>query len=161
MPVDFLTEDQQRRYGRYAGEPTPAQLERYFHLDDKDRDLVGRCRSGHTRLGFAAQLGTVRFLGTFLANPAEVPPGVVACLIRQLGITKTEGLTGYATSEKRWDHAAEIRRTYGYREFHRGSEAVALSRWLSNRAWISAERPSVLFDLPRIDWSSARYFCPG
>jgi TnpA family transposase len=161
MPVDFLTEDQQRRYGRYAGEPTPAQLERYFHLDDKDRGLIARCRSEHTRLGFAAQLGTVRFLGTFLANPAEVPPGVVVCIARQLGITETEGLKRYATSEKRWDHAAEIRRTYGYRDFHQGSEAAALTRWLANRAWVSAERPSVLFDLATARLVERKVLLPG
>lgn len=128
MPVDFLTEEQQRRYGRYADEPTPAQVGRYFHLDDKDRGFIGRCRSDHTRLGFAVQLATVRFLGTFLTNPAEVPPGVVAHLARQLGIAETEGLSRYATGEKRWDHAAEIRRNYGYRDFHQGSEAAALAR---------------------------------
>jgi TnpA family transposase len=161
MPVDFLSEEQQRRYGRYAGEPTPAQLERYFHLDEKDHDLIARCRSDHTRLGFAVQLATVRFLGTFLPNPAEVPPGVVAYLARQLGITETEGLRRYATGEKRWDHAAEIRRHYGYRDFHDGTEAVALTRWLANRAWISAERPGVLFDLATARLIDRKVLLPG
>jgi hypothetical protein len=161
MPVDFLTEEQQRRYGHYAGEPTSAQLERYFHLDDKDRGLIGRCRSDHTRLGFAVQLGTVRFLGTFLANPAEVPPGVVAHIARQLGITETEGLRRYATGDKRWDHATEICRHYGYRDFHRGSGPAALSRWLANRAWISAERPSILFDLATARLVERKVLLPG
>jgi Domain of unknown function (DUF4158) len=110
MPVDFLTGEQQRRYGRYAGEPSPTQLERYFHLDDTDRGHIARCRHDHTRLGFAVQLGTVRFLGAFLANPAEVPRGVVAYLARQLGVAATGGLKRHAAGEMRRDHAAEIRR---------------------------------------------------
>src|SRR5512142_1620595 len=161
MPVDFLTGEQQRRYGRYAGEPSPAQLGRYFHLDDADRGLINRHRGDHNRLGFAVQLGTVRFLGTFLTNPAEVPPGIVAHLGRQLGITDTAGLQCYAAGEKRWDHAAEIRRHYGYREFHQGAEPSALGRWLANRAWVSAERPSVLFDLATARLIERKVLLPG
>src|SRR5918911_3155723 len=145
MSVEFLSAEQEQSYGRYAGEPSPQQLARYFHLDDADRAVLRRRRGAANKLGFGLQLGTVRFLGTFLADPTDVPAGAVAYVAAQLGLRGVADLAAYAARPgTAWEHAAEIKRVYGYREFTEPAEYFGLVRWLYPRAWLSNQRPSVL-----------------
>ena len=146
MPVSFLTEQQRNRYGRFAGELSPEQLTRYFHLDDRDRRLVNSHRGDHSRLGFAIQLCTARFLGTFLEDLSDVPAGVINCLARQLQIEQLSCFFHYRDSETRWDHAAEIRRHCGFRDFGDPGAQFRLNRWLYALCWTGTDRPGVLFD---------------
>jgi hypothetical protein len=71
----------------------------------------------------------------------------VAHLGCQLQVADTTRLARYldrpATHR---EHAGEIRQQYGYRDFADQSEHFRLVRWLYARAWLSAERPSLLFD---------------
>src|SRR3954467_15189927 len=115
MPVRFLTAEQEHRYGRFAGSPSIEQFARYFHLDGADREFVNAHRQELLRLGCAVQLGTVRFMGTFLSDPTDVPEDVVAVMARQLGIADPSGFPLYRKGRARWLHAAEIRKRYGMR----------------------------------------------
>lgn len=147
MPVDFLTFDQKQNYGCYAAGPNDVQLARYFHLDERDLAFINQRRGKHNRLGIAPQLTTARFLGTFLTDLTQVLPGVQHFVAVQLNIRRPEVLSRYAERDTTLrEHTALIKEYYGYHEFGDFPWSFRLKRLLCTRAWLSNERPGLMFD---------------
>ncbi|MBX4271809.1 DUF4158 domain-containing protein [Clostridium estertheticum] len=160
MPVEFLTKEQRNRYGNFIDEPTNEQLAVYFLLDDTDKKTAQRHRGDYNRIGFGIQLGTVRFLGTFLPNPLKIPANIIHYISQQLELSENN-LEKYSYSESRWDHAREIRQAYGYHDFMMQPHHFRLVRWLYNHFWIAPERPSVIFDLTMSRLIEQKILLPG
>ena len=147
MPVEFLPAAVRSQFGHFVEAPSPMQLAHHFHLDGADRERLAQYRSDHNRLGYALQLGTVRFLGTFATDLAEVPDSVVWYVSDQLEIADPVAcLRLYANVDTQRRHARDIREAYGYHQFHEQPYHFTLTRWLLARAWLGGERPIVLFD---------------
>ena len=103
VPIEFLSDEEAAR--RHA-----LELEKLFFLDDADKEEVAKQRGDHNRLGFALQLATVRYLGTFLADPLDVPREVVDYLSQQLEVTDPSCVKRYTRRAKtRLEHTWEIR----------------------------------------------------
>jgi TnpA family transposase len=162
MTVDFLTAEQKAQYGQFFGEPTEVQLARYFHLDEADLAFISNRRGDQNRLGFALQLTSVRFLGTFLSDLTVVPANVQAFVARQCLIGEVGVLADYAHRDTtKREHTALIRKHYGYCEFGDPPWAFRLSRWLYIRAWVSLERPSLMFDFATAWLIGHKVILPG
>jgi TnpA family transposase len=154
MPVEFLTDDEAAAYGRFVAAPSQADLERVFFLDDEDRKLVDLRRGEHMKAGFALQLVTVRWLGTFLEDPLDVPGEVLDFVAGQLGLADPSVVKQYAGRVKtKSDHQQEIRRKDGLRDFA-GAEAE-LAEWVAARAWTSGDGPKAIF-LDAMTWLRER-----
>jgi len=161
MPLIFFTTEQVESYGRFTGEPDELQLARYFHLDEANKEFIGKSRGDHNRLGIALQIGCVSFLGTFLTDMNHIPSGVRHFTARQLGICDITVLAEYGQRENtRREHAALIRQHYQYREFA-WPWTFRLTRLLYIRSWISNERPGLLFDLATGWLMQHRIILPG
>jgi TnpA family transposase len=162
MATRLLSDEQRQRYGRYAGEPSEEQLARHFHLDAADREVIALLRGAHNRIGFAAQLGTVRFLGVFLDDLGQVPRGVIADIAQQLGEASDVDLASYGDGRQRWRHVAVIRERYGFRDFAEdGAARFRLARWLYTLAWTGDDRPSLLFDRATSWLAANKILLPG
>ena len=161
MSYEFLTDDHLSRYGRYLGDPSPEQLAEQFYLRPADLDLVAERRHPHTKLGCAAQLVTLRFLGTFLFDPCDVPKIVLHSLAAQLGLPDVSVIRQYP--ERRFtpfEHQRLIRAHLGYKDFD-GLERLHLTRFLYARLLLGDERPIVLFDLCTARLAGRQVILPG
>jgi hypothetical protein len=148
-------------YGQFTRELSPDELAGCFCFSDDDQRTVARRRGDANRLGFAVQLGTVRHLGRFLENPAAVPAQVAAWTAREIGVSPSTELAGYAEGEWRWSHQAEIRRLYGYQPFSSAGVEPELVEWLRARAWVTAESSRVLFARASELLMGRRFSCQG
>lgn len=55
MSVENLSEEQVARYGRFAEDPSPLELEEFFRLDGTALELTRIKRRGYNRLGWAGR----------------------------------------------------------------------------------------------------------
>jgi hypothetical protein len=162
MAVDFLTTEQKSQYGQFLGCPTDIELALYFCLDDVDRALIDTRRGHQNKLGFALQLLSVRFLGGFPANLTLIPSNVQVFVAQQLLINDVTVLANYSKRETTdREHTALIRKHYGYEEFNNTYWGFRLSRLLYSRAWLSDERPILLFDFATAWLIQHKVLLPG
>jgi hypothetical protein len=161
VPVAVAEAAERSAYGRFPEHIERDWLGRWCHLSEADVSLVRRRADAVTRLGFAAQLVTVRATGTFLADPSALPAPIVASLARQLDIAEPGVLVGYGKLAVRWKHTAEIRRRYGYRDFAAQPGHFSLLIWLYRQAWADDLGPTALFRAAHRKMLAERVVLPG
>jgi hypothetical protein len=68
-------------------------------------------------------------------------------LAGQLGIADASSVKRYAERQStQWEHAAEIRQAYGYRDFTDDGPQQEIRAFIAARAWTRTEGPRALFD---------------
>nr|WSU78882.1 DUF4158 domain-containing protein [Streptomyces anulatus] len=134
--MEFLTDEQAASYGAFKEIPTRPELERFFFLDDADRDLIALRRADSHRLGLALQICTVRYVGRFLEDPLDVPWEVVDYLAGQLGIEDASCVKRYTERKPTaCEHSWETRRRYEYGEYEDPAWGRRFRTFLHGRAW--------------------------
>ena len=77
MPVRFLTDADRERLSQFPPEIPLEDLHTYFALSAADLVQVQTQRGDHQQLGFALQLGTLRYLGFCPDDLTTAPAALV------------------------------------------------------------------------------------
>src|SRR5437868_14751239 len=160
MSYEYLSDDQVSWYGRFPADPSPEDLERFFFLDAAALEEVAKKRGPHNRLGWAVQWGTVRMLGTFLADPGDVPHVAVEHVAEQVGVAGPSCIKNYpARLPTQHEHAREVRGLLGYREFADAEDELRV--YVVSRARATRDSRRDLFDRAVVWLIDNRVLLPG
>lgn len=108
------------------------ELAQYYTFSTDDLKLIARQRRSHNRLGFAIQLGYLRFPGRPLRPDETVPPAILNYVASQLKIAP-EDFSQYAHRDPtRREHLAKLQKEYGYHSFN-SQHYQELVQWLFTR----------------------------
>ena len=145
MPGQLFTDAKRRRLSGFTARVSPENLVTYYTLTKADRVAVNQYGDDTGRLGFALQLGTLRYLGFCPDDLATAPAEVVRFLADQSKVAP-EGLSAYGRRAKtRTDHFLAVQEHLGYRKAG-PEEREQLARWLLDRA-LEHDRPLLLWQL--------------
>ena len=146
MPIGFLTDAERERLDSFPAQVVPGDLDTYFTLSRADRRQVPRTTSGANRLGFALQLGTLRFLGFCPDDLSTAPEAVVAFVAKQIDVPPGELARYGRRGQTRTEHLRQILHvTLRFRKAT-ARDLVQLESWLVERA-LEHDRPTLLLGL--------------
>ncbi len=131
----------------------------FFTLSDKDLTLVKKRSGDHNLLGFALQLGTLRYLSFIPDNFPQLPLQVVEYVAQQLKVSP-KAIADYGErSQTRTSQLQEIQDYLGFRKPSK-IDYQQLGTWLLERA-MEHDRPLLLFQLLIKKLEIAKIIRPG
>ncbi len=121
------------KYDSFPEEIDEPALARFFSLSERDLKAARTHRGDHNRLGWALQLGCLRWLGWQPVTFAGLPTAAVTVVARQLNVASV-ALQDYTPSQRMWQyHAAEVVKHTSWRSFG-AQERDDLLKLLRDRA---------------------------
>ncbi|NET62067.1 MAG: Tn3 family transposase [Symploca sp. SIO2E6] len=159
MPVQFLSQAERERLQSFPDEITPNELITFFTLSEQDLTLVKKRSGDHNILGFALQLGTLRYLSFIPDNFPKLPSVVVNYVAEQLNISPSVLSLYGERSQTRTNQLQEIQ---DYLRFRKANKAdyQELGIWLLERA-MEHDRPLLLFQLLIKKLETSKIIRPG
>src|SRR5262245_43691492 len=104
MPGQLFTDAERKRLGGFPDRVSHEDLATFYTLTRSDRAKVNQCAEDAGQLGFALQLGTLRYLGFCPDDLVAAPAEVVRFLADQLKVAP-EVLSAYGRrAQTRTDH---------------------------------------------------------
>jgi TnpA family transposase len=106
------------------------EIARYYTLSDDDLKRIRRHRRDHNRLGYAVQLGLLRYPGWPFRPADALPQPMITYIAAQLGVGP-KLIKEYSTTRDttRREHLAQVQREFGFTSFT-AEVRDELAQWL-------------------------------